>query len=187
MPARARVPALAVLLALAFLSSGCLVTTLQPIYDDESLQVDETLTGTWQGQEQGATIVVERGAWKSYRVSYAARSTSFVFVGYLTAIGGFRFLDLTPEHGLEAGPLMIPAHGICRLHHDGDRLSVEVFDYDWFTSAVRAKKLAGLDTAVDGRGNILLTSKTEVLRGWLEKNGATAEVFHEPVIFTRAR
>jgi hypothetical protein len=187
MLARARLPSLAVLLALACLSSGCLVTSLQPIYDDSSLEVDETLAGTWQGLEQGATVVVERGEWKSYRLTYTSKSTSYGFVGYVTRIGDALFLDLTPAGGLEGSPLLIPAHGICRLQHDGDNLRVAVLDYDWFTSAIKAKKLAALEGALDSRQNLLLTSKTETLRAWLSRNLKTANAFREPIAFTRGR
>jgi hypothetical protein len=187
MPARARVPRLAVLLALACLSSGCLVITLQPIYDDGSLEVDEGLAGSWRGEEQNATVVVERGEWKSYRVTYTARTTSYAFVAYLTKIGDALFLDLTPDHGLEAGPLMIPAHGVCRLQRDGDSLTIAALDYDWFTAAIRAKKLAGLETALDGRQNLLVTSKTAAARSWLLAHLKTPDVFREPVTFTRSK
>ncbi len=187
MSARARLPSLAVLLALACVSSGCLVTSLQPIYDDTSLEVDETLAGTWQGQEQGATVVVERAEWKSYRITYTVKTTSYAFVGYLTKIGEALFLDLTPAHGLEAGPLMIPAHGVCRLQHDGDTVTISVLDYDWFTAAIKAKKIAALEGTLDSRQNLLVTSKTEALRAWLSKNLKTADVFREPITFTRSR
>ncbi len=182
---RARVPALAVLLA--FLCPGGLVTTLQPIYDAGSLEVDDTLRGSWQSQDLGATVVVERGEWKSYRLTYTARSTSYAFVGYLTKIGDWLFLDLTPAQALEAGPLVIPAHGICRLRHEGDALSVAVLDYDHFMSAVRARKLSGLEAALDARQNLLVTSKTDALRAWLQKNAGSVEVFREPTSFARAK
>jgi len=187
MLARARLPRLAVLLALACLSSGCLVTSLQPIYDDSSLEVDETLVGAWQGREQGATVVVERGEWKSYQITYTLKSTSYALVGYLTGIGDALFLDLAPARGLEAGPLTIPAHGICRLQHDGDNVTIAVLDYDWFTSVIKGKKLATLDAALDSRQNLLLTSKTEALRAWLSRNLKTANVFREPITFTRSK
>ena len=187
MLARARLPRLAVLLALACLSSGCLVTSLQPIYDDSSLEVDETLVGAWQGREQGATVVVERGEWKSYQITYTLKSTSYALVGYLTKIGDSLFLDLTPAQGLEAVPLMIPAHGVCRVQRDGDTVTIAALDYDWFTAARRSKKLAGLETALDARQNLLVTSKTETLRTWLLARLKAADVFREPVAFTRVK
>jgi hypothetical protein len=178
---------LALLLALASLSSGCLVITLQPAYDDTALEFDETLVGTWQAQEQGSTVVVDRGEWKSYRVAYTARNTSYAFVAYLTKIGDSLFLDVTPAQGLEEGPLIVPAHGVCRLQHDGDRVTIAPFDYDWFTAAVRAKSLTRLDTAFDARQNLILTSKTPVLRAWILAHLKTADAFREPVTFTRVK
>jgi len=182
-----RALSLAVLLALASLSSGCLVLTLQPIYDDGSLEVDETLAGTWRGREQAVTVVVQRGEWKSYRVTYTDRSTSYALVAYLTKIGDSLFLDLTPERGLEVGPLMIPAHGACRVRREGDKVTIAPLDYDWFMEAIRAKTLARLETALDSRQNVLLTSKTLVLRAWILAHLKTADVFSEPITFTRSR
>ena len=175
------------LLVLACLSSGCLVITLQPVYDDTALEVDETLAGTWQASEPPSTVVVERGEWKSYRVTYTARNTSYAFVAYLTRIGDGLFLDLTPAGALEAGPLIVPVHGVCRLQHDGDRLAVAPFDYDWFTAALRAKTLARLETAFDARQNLILTSKTPALRAWILAHQKTADVYREPITFTRAK
>ncbi len=178
---------LALLLALACLSSGCLVITLQPVYDDTSLEVDDTLIGTWQAQEPGATVVVERGEWKSYRIAYTARSTSYAFVAYVTKIGDALFLDLSPEHGLEEGPLTVPAHGLCRLQHDGDRVTVTPLNYDWFTAASRAGTLKGLDPALDARQNMILMSKTAALRAWLLAHLKTADAFREPITFNRVK
>ena len=182
-----RFPRLAVLLALTCLCSGCLVTSLQPIYDDGSLETDDLLVGAWQGAEQGATVVVERGEWKSYRITYTLKSSSYTLVGYLTRIGDALFLDLTPAGGLEAGPLMIPVHGICRLRRDGDALGVAVLDYDWFAAALKAGKLPALGAALDSRQNVLLTAPTGALRTWLSKNLKTAEAFREPATFTRSK
>ena len=111
----------------------------------------------------------------------------YVLVGYLTKIGEVTFLDLTPAHGLEAGPLTIPAHGVCRLQHEGDTVTILPLDYDWFMTAVRAKTLTKLETALDGRQNLLLTSKTAVLRAWLLAHLKTADAFREPLTFTRIK
>ncbi len=183
----ARIPALALLLALACLSSGCFVIALQPVYDDASLTTDEGLPGTWQAQDPAATVVIEPGEWKAYRVSYTARATSYAFVGYLTRIGDAVLLDLTPAHGLEADPLTVPTHGLCRLQHEGNTLTLAPLDYDWFTAAFRARKLAPLETALDGRQNLLVTSKTAVVRAWLLAHIRSGEIFREPVTLTRAR
>ncbi len=184
---RTRSVTLAVLLACACASSACLVLTLQPIYDDGSLESDEGLPGTWVSEEQPATVTVERGEWKSYRLTYTSRSTSYALVGYLARVGDATFLDLTPAQGLEAGPLVIPAHGICRLRRDGDSLTVAALDYEWFAAARGSKKVEGLEMAMDLRQNLLLASKTSTLRAWLQAHLKTADAFREPVTFTRSK
>ncbi len=178
---------LAVLIACACLSPACLVTTLQPVYDAESLVVDEALAGTWQAQEAPITVVVERGEWKSYRVTYTERKESYALVAYLTRIGENVFVDLTPAHGVEEVPLMIPVHGVALLRHSGDSLAVVPLDYDWYTAAIREKKAGRPEGAIDARQNILLTSKTDTLRAWLSQQVKTGEGFREPTAFTRAR
>lgn len=184
---RARIPALAFLLAFATLSSGCFVISLQPLYDDASLVTDDTLAGTWQGLEPAATIVIEPGEWKAYRVTYTARTTSYAFTGYLTKIGDAVLLDLTPAHGVEADPLTVPTHGVCRVQHEGDRLALTPLDYDWFTAALRAGTLGRLEGALDSRQNLLVTSKTAVLRAWLLAHVRNGDIFREPVTFTRSK
>ena len=177
--------ALALLVAAACLSSGCLVVTLQPLYTDGSLQVDQGLLGTWDSQELGATVVVEQGEWKAYQIAYKSKAASYALVGYLTLIGGATYLDLTPARSLEEGPLMIPAHGICRLERAGDRLTLTALDYDWFVATLAARKLGKVDASLDSRKNVLLTSATEAVRAWLAARPAQADAFREPVAFVR--
>lgn len=175
----------ALLVVAACLFPGCLVLSMQPAYDAESLEVDETLVGKWQAQDQPATVVVERGEWKSYRINYSSRNTSYALTGYITKIGDALFIDVTPLGGLEGVPLMVPAHGIARLQHTGDTVTIAALDWEWFTADARAKTVARLAPALDARQNLLLTCKTPVLRAWLLANLKTADAFREPVVFRR--
>ena len=124
----------AALAVVACASSGCLVVSLEPIYTPATIQTDDPLLGSWEDTEDGSTAVVERGEWKSYRVTYTSGSTSLDLTAYETTIGDRTFLDLTPARGLESGPLMIPAHLACRLTRTGDRVIVTGLSYDWFTA-----------------------------------------------------
>jgi hypothetical protein len=140
---------LALLLAAACAASGCLVATLQPVYTDTSLVSDDGLVGTWDCQELGATVVVERGEWKAYQIAYTSKRTSLTLVGYLTKTGEATLLDLSPAHGLDAGPLLFAAHGVGRFERAGDHLTVAPLDYTWFAAAAQARKLGKLETTFD--------------------------------------
>jgi hypothetical protein len=178
---------LAVLATVICASSGCLVVSLEPIYTTATLQTDDTLLGSWEDSEDRSTAVVERGEWKSYRVTYTSGSTSLDLVGYETTIGDRTFLDLTPAHGLEGGQLMIPAHLACRLTKAGDRVIVTGLNYDWFTATIARHALGKLDAAFDSRKNVVLVSGTDAIRAWILAHLAEPDAFGEPVSFTRRK
>src|SRR5262249_55752750 len=54
----------------AVVSSGCLVVSLQPVYDDKSITFEEPLLGKWSNTEDQIQATIERGEWRSYKVTY---------------------------------------------------------------------------------------------------------------------
>ena len=50
------------LLLSALLSSGCLVGSLQPFYEADTLEFDEALLGEWENRDEGTVIQVDRGS-----------------------------------------------------------------------------------------------------------------------------
>ena len=172
----------AVLLAAAA-SSGCLVLALQPAYDTASVVYDEALAGDWTNAEDETSATIERGAWRSYTVSYTDRFATRNFHGNLTKIGESTFLDLTEVRGVEAGPYLLPVHGVFRIMVAGDVLSVVPLDYGWFMRATTLKRVGGLALVFDDRRNVVIASSTAELRRWLTQ--APAAAFSVPVTFKR--
>ena len=184
---RMRLLRLVLLAAVACASPGCLVVSLDPIYTATTIQADETLLGSWENPDDRSSVVVERGEWKSYRVTYTSGSTSLDLVAYETKIGDQTFLDLTPARGLESGQLMIPAHLACRLTKTGNALTISGLNYDWFVVSAEHHVLGKLDTAFDSRKNLVVVSGTDTIRAWIRAHLASAEAFGEPVAFTRRK
>jgi hypothetical protein len=154
------------LLAAAIASSGCLVVTLQPAYDDQSLVFDEQLLGQWENVDDGIRATIERGEWRSYKITYSAGSTTRAFQGNLTKIGASTFLDMTEMRGADPGPYLVPVHGLARIAVKDDVVTVAMLDYDWFMRAATRKTIR-LATAVDDRRNVVLTAVTAEVRRWL--------------------
>jgi hypothetical protein len=182
-----RCSGLAAVLVSAFASTGCLVVSLHPIYDEPSIEFDEKLLGTWENAEDGTSVVIARGTWKSYDVTYSEGSTTLKMTAYATRIGESRFLDLSPEHGVDLMPLLSPTHALCRVQLLGDTLGVAALDYDW---GVRAAEQGGgkkVPSVMDARKNLLLTSPTPALREWILSTLRTPEAYDEPVTFVRKR
>ena len=172
-------------LACACLSSGCYVANLSGIADASNSVLDEILVGRWQNTEDEVEVVVARDEWQSYAVTWRDRSNEQQFTGRLTAIGGRRFIDLTPRSGTDAGPVLLPVHVTCRLTVTDGALVVEVMNYEWFTRRLGRRQLVGLTAVIDDRGTVLVTSTTAQWRKWLLAHATSTEVFEEAWTLTR--
>ena len=182
-----RIFGLAALVVAALASGGCLVLALNPIYDDQTIEFDEKLVGTWDHAEDGTSVVVARGAWRSYDVTCTARGTTLKLTAYATRIGDARFLDLGPEHGTDPVPLAVPAHAVLRIQLVGDTLTASGFDYEWWMRAAGPGGQGVPGHAIDERKNLVLTAPTPALRKWIAGSLGTDEAYGEALTLTRRR
>jgi hypothetical protein len=167
-----------VALMAAGLSSGCLVLSLHPFFEEDAIVFEEQLIGTWESIENAATLHIERAEWRSYRIRYEQGAETTELAGYLTRIGSERFLDLAPEHGEAHTEFLIPAHGLFRIEVDGDALRVAPLNHDWFHAMMHdPRPPRGLRLTVDERDHVLLTSLTKELRTWLAQWSNHPDVF----------
>jgi hypothetical protein len=141
--------------------------------------------GKWEAVEEKTQITVERGEWKSYKVTYPARSGPVVYTGHLTRVGDSRVLDLTPVHSVDPASLLIPAHFAVRLQLLGETLTVTGLDYDWFFKEAEQGRLARLRPVLDSRKNVVLTTDTAGLRSWIAAQVRGGEMFSDEIRFVR--
>ena len=178
-----RVLLLAVVLVTA---PGCLVLSLHPAYDDESLGWVPELLGDWQNHDDNASLLISRGEWRSYKLRYVHPIETGELTGYLTAIGDERYLDVMPARGEDRGAFMLPLHGVIRVRLEGDRLELTPLSFDWFFERAKQRAgVAGLRTAVDQKENVLLTSPSAALRTWLRAQPPGGPMFGAPATFIR--
>ena len=182
-----RLIGLSALVVVALASGACLVVAFNPIYDDLTIDFNDRLLGTWENAEDGSTVVVARGTWRSYDVTYAGRGAQLKLTAYGTRIGDGHFLDLTPEHGIEALPLLLPAHAVVRVQLLGDTLTVNGFDYEWWMRAAERGALKKLGYATDERKNLVLTSPTSALREWIAGSLRSDDAYGDALTFVRKR
>ena len=174
-------------LTLAVLAApGCLVVSLHPSYDDDSLTWDPALLGTWENAEDRASLQIERADWKSYRIRYEYTIEKGELTGYLTSIGDDRFLDVMPPRGEDRGSFLVPVHAILRVRLGDDRLELTPLSYDWFFDHVRSeRKIPGVDVTLDQKENALIVSPTAALRNWIRGQASTSPMFGAPAAFVR--
>jgi len=165
-------------------SSACLVASLHPVYDDESIVFDEGLLGTWTNEESEIGVVIERGEWRSYDIAFTDRFGTTKFTGHLTRVGPIRFLNVRPEDGLERPAYLVVSNGVLQVEIEPARVRVRELEYGVTLARLNAGKL-GLDAAIDLKQNVVLTASTKTLRGWLLKALDDEEVWADWKSFTR--
>jgi hypothetical protein len=177
----------ALLLAAALaLAPGCLVLNLHPSYDDDAISWDPSLLGHWQDVEDSASLQIDRGEWKSYRIRYVHPTETGDLTGYLTAVGEERYLDVMPARGEDRGSFLIPVHAVLRVRLADDRLELTPLSYDWFVDRARGgRRIPGLDVRLDQKENALIVSPTPAFRAWLRAQPAAAPMFGAAASFTR--
>lgn len=166
-------------------ASGCLVASLHPIYDDESIVFDEALVGTWENRESEVSAVLTRGEWRSYHVAYTDRFGTTRFTAHLTTIGTAKFLNVRPEDGLERPAFLTATNGILQVTIDHDRLRVREPEYGVVLQRLNAGTL-GVEGATDLKQNILLTAPSPKVRAWLRAGLADDTLWADWKTFTRS-
>lgn len=165
------------------MTSGCLVLSLQPVYDDKSITFEEALLGKWSNGEDQIQATIERGEWRSYKITYVDHSSTRTFQGNLTRVGNALLIDLTESRGADPGPYLVPVHGVYRLVLKPDTLTAAPLDYGWFTRAMTQGSLGRIAASFDDRRNAVIASSTADLRRWLTK--PPADAFAAPMTFER--
>jgi hypothetical protein len=183
----------AALLFSAFLAlaacSGCLVLSLEPAYDDESLGWDPDLIGAWHDADDNASMKIEAAEWRSYRVHYEHPSEKGDVTGFLTIVDNDHYLDLMPARGEDRGSFLLPAHAVLRVDRTGDELVLTPLSYDWFADRLRTRRSPGgaLSAVFDQKQNALIVSPTARLRAWIRAQPRDGLMWGAPATFTRVR
>ncbi|HEX5474239.1 MAG TPA: hypothetical protein VFX12_06205 [Vicinamibacterales bacterium] len=177
------------LLLLVVLSGapGCLVLSLQPAYDGDSLAWDPALLGVWRDADDNASVRIEAAEWHSYRLHYDYAIERGDLTGFLTVLGDARYLDVRPLSGEDPGSLLIPVHAVLRVAIDGDHLEVTPLSYDWLAARLRSGRPPGegLKAVFDQKQNALIVSPTATLRGWLRSQPPGGAAFGAAASFVR--
>jgi hypothetical protein len=177
---------LALIVIAAFMSQACLVLTINPSHDRESLLWEPALIGDWHNADDNSTLKIERAEWQSYRIEYVHPIETGRLTGYLTRIGKATYLDVMPARGQDHGSFLVPVHATLRVALEGDRLELTALSYDWFFDRLKKRTLVpGLTVALDEKENALIVNPTKEIRGWLAKQAPTGQAFGASAVFTR--
>jgi hypothetical protein len=173
-----------VILIMAF--SGCIVASLNPLYDSEKQLVsDPAIVGTWGDSEKNMFTFVEEGK-NQYACTITSDSIANNFEMHLVQLGKYRFLDLSPKEldekqnamNLYYRLHMVPVHSFSRIWIKDDRLYVSLLNLDWMKKQIELKKINIPYHESDGI--IVLIGPTKQLQNFVLKYASDTAAFEIP-------
>ncbi|HYT62185.1 MAG TPA: hypothetical protein VEL06_18540 [Haliangiales bacterium] len=187
------------LLATAFIISGCLPTSINPLYTDKDLVFDPALIGVWREKDDSKeTWKFEPAGEKGYQFVYTDdEGKSGRFEAHLLKLGDARFLDFFPdESGLEEMNRsafykfhFLRTHSFLKVSQIEPALQMTPLDLKWLREflgknpkAVRHEKIGEGDDA-----QIVLTAPTPELQKFVLKHLKSEGAFGEPINLKRVR
>jgi hypothetical protein len=165
-------------------SQACLVVSLQPVYEPDTIAFDPALVGTWAMGDDGLTVTFARGEWHSYHMTLEQRDDRTRLSARLTRVGDLTYLDISPLDGTDLPALALPVHAVYRVDLKGDELSLSDLNFEVLERRVR-EGTSTLPAVIDARKNVVITASTADLRRWLAAHAAEEGFFDPPASFTR--
>jgi hypothetical protein len=194
-------PLLVILTAiLAITVAGCdehFVSALHPYFDQQGLNTDGALPGTWvykeeNSQEQVRFIFTVHDD-QTYDVVVEenddGKRTSSRFEGHLFRLGADSFLDLLPSSEPAESAFyvlhLVRCHSVARVEFRQSDLQLTFLNAGWLSQQMKEGAVSVPHKSVDDV--LLLTGSTLELQEFLSANSSDDAAFSDPILFERAR
>lgn len=173
-------------LSLVILTSGCIVVSLNPLYDSEKeLVSDPAIVGTWSSDEKDTYTFAEDGK-NQYTCTITSDSIANNFEVHMVQLGKYRFLDVFPKDLSEEQKVMnlsyrlhlVPVHSFSKAWIENDQLYVSLLSLDWLKKQIEQKKVTIPHEEVNGI--IVLTAPTKELQKFILKYANDTAAFEIP-------
>jgi hypothetical protein len=166
--------------------SGCVVLGLHPFYDARHLVIDDRVLGRWDDAEDGASVVIERSDWRSYRITFTQQIESGALTGYLFKAGPVLLMDLAPVRGRDPGSFVVAGHALVRLRFDDAGMHVAPLDAEQLSRALKRGALSASLRAVLGeRRQLVFGGTAAALHRWIVARAASDTLFSAEYTFQR--
>ncbi len=178
------------------LLTGCLPTSLEPLYTEKDLVSNDGLVGRWSGKESSDKEVWEFTAAgeKQYKLVVTDdEGLKSEFEARLVKLADHLFLDLYPTEAalekMETGGLykihLARLHGFFKLEIKDKQLDMYFFDLERLAKVVEEKP-----DLIAHRGNkdqLIFTASTEALQKFVLQQAGETNAFGEPGILVPAK
>jgi hypothetical protein len=177
--------------------SGCIVTSLQPLYTDKDLIFEPALAGAWTEEKPADDKTTTKESWaftkageKEYKFVYTDKDgKAGEFSAHLLKIGGTLFLDLFPDDPKLAQNdyykmHLLPAHSFVRISQIEPVLKMSLLDEGWLKKFLKTNPDAISYEQIPDM--VVLTAKPKALQRFLKGHLKTKGAFAEETVLKRA-
>lgn len=177
------------------LVTGCIVTSVNPLYTEKDLVFDPALVGAWAEADGKNTWAFEKAGEKKYKLLHTDENgRTGEFEAHLLKLGKYQFLDL---HLVDPGEkeewqinelaavamIMRPGHLFLKVSQVQPTLQLSALHEDWLNKlleknpkAIRHERIQfGSDNSKDSRN--VLTAETKDLQKFVLKYADSEEAF----------
>ena len=177
--------------------TGCIPTSINPLYDGKDLVFDPALIGAWREKDDSKeNWAFEKSGESGYQLVYTDDEGKLGrFEAHLLKLGNTRFLDLFPdEAGIEEMNRsgfykvhLLRTHSFLKVTQIEPALQMAPLDLKWLREFVGTHpKAIGHQKIGDGdEAQIVLTASTPELRKFVEQHLRTEGAFGEPIHLKR--
>lgn len=177
---------LLVLLACVTILTGCLVPSLNPLFEEKDLVSYSDLIGTWNqdGKDNNSWKFEKEG--RRYKLTHVdEKKRTALFDISIGKIGTNVFMDVFPADEKVEGlndfttVHLVPAHTFAKIEKHGRSLHLVMLDFEWMGKTLKDKPTLVPHVM---RGNYpVLTASTEELQKFVAKFAADTNAFNNSI------
>lgn len=174
--------------------AGCFTLSVNSLYDQETVHVDDALIGLWGDPEdpEGETWEFQRLDEDSYRLIVREKNTlridperDGIFEAHLVRLGELVFLDLYPEEPETGNEFYrshaVPAHSFWKADLQGNVMLLSIMENRFLKESLEAGTIQ--IEHVEHEGALVLTAPTARLQALVTEY--TAELFQDSETMTK--
>jgi hypothetical protein len=177
---------LAVIIAAVFFT-GCIVQSLNPLFDEKDLVSYSDIAGSWTQEGEGKGIWKFEPDGKRYKLTHTDdEKHTATLIASIGRIGTNIFMDTWLEDDDGGKSLnqfgavhLVQVHSFMKVTKDGDTLRLTMMDLDWLDKTL--KENPKLLPHVMRKNGPILTASTEELQKFVAKHAADKAVFKNDV------
>ncbi len=169
--------------------SSCVITSLHPLYSEQTTVFREDMLGDWQAEDGDVWhFTRDANGGKGYWLDIDDEDLNGPYSVHLVKLGDHYFLDLFPEVSdslasqLPSLAMLLPTHNFMKIKFmDDGAMEIIPFDTEYLESLFKEKRIR-IDYEETDEWGYILTASTEELQKFFVKYADDPKAFSDSIL-----